>query len=149
MKMDFKDRSEYNYSIYFYSEPNFLLLENSSIIDVNIREKKIDDKISTLEVMYSDVFFDYNIRNIKKKNFLIIIIIHNHTGQFLQQITIHGESLSFGNHPHIDCVNFNFQQMTNNKAWKSIPNDFQKAEEIYKSERLSYIRESRINKILD
>ena len=147
--MDFKDRSEYNYSIYFYSKPNFLLLEDNDIIDINIRDKKIDGETSTLEVMYSDVFFDYNIRNIKKKNFLIIIMVNNQVNQFLQQITIHGESLSFGEHPHISCANFNFKQMSNNKVWKSMPSEFHKAEEVYKSDRLSYIRESIINKILD
>jgi penicillin-binding protein-related factor A (putative recombinase) len=146
--MDFKDRGEYKYTIYFYCKPNFLLLEDGCIVDVNIREKDSKEN-STLEIIYSDTFFDFNIKNIEKKNTLILIIIHNQTNQFLQQIEIHGESLTFGNHPHIDCINFNFKQITNNKAWKSIPNDFIKAEEVYKSERLSYIRESRINKILD
>ena len=106
-------------------------------------------ELQSLEIIYSDTFFDFNIKNIEKKNTLILIIIHNQTNQFLQQIEIHGESMMFGNHPHIDCVNFNFKQRTNNKVWKSIPNDFSRAEEVYKSERLSYIRESRINKILD
>ena len=148
MKLDYKDRGEYIYTIYIFGQPEFILIENESIIDVNIKDKKSNDDYSTLEIIYSDVFFDYNMRNIKKDNFLVIIVVCNSVGQFLRQLDINVESIKFGNHPYIDCINFSFEQITINKGYHSIPSTFQQASDVYKSERISYIRNSIINKIL-
>lgn len=132
-----KSRDEYQYEIYLYSEPFLLFLGDESIIDVNVEEK---DFI----IDYSDIFFDYNLKYSERKTFSIIAQTYNKVGQFLQQVELLGENLIIES----NRIKFNFDQITNNNAWSSINPKFAEATELYKKERVSYLRDKKIDTLL-
>lgn len=151
--MDKKDRSEYKYEIYLFSEPYFLYLEDESVIDANIIEghgkehSEIYGHIKSknkFTLDYDDEFFDFNLKGSNRKKFSVIVNIFNTTGQFLNQLEFHGENLEIG----ISTLVLEYEQISNNNAWNSINPEFIKAADVYKSERVSYLRDKKINKIL-
>lgn len=146
--MQKKDRSEYDYEVYLFSEPYFMYLKNDSIIDININQKNKYDDIESKDAIileYNDVFFDYNIRNSNRDRFSITIYSFNKTGQFLQQLDIHGENMIIEN----SSIILEFDQITNNNAWYSVNTKFATAAEIYQRERMSYYRDRKIDNILN
>lgn len=160
MSLNYKDRDEYTYSIFFYSEPYFILLENQEIVDITIKqeEKQIQKKSTRmygikqpkklLEIVYNDDFFDCNLITSKRDYFSITIQIFNRTGQFLQQIELLGENLKKAKSNEGITITLNYDQVTNNNAWPSLPPQFQEASEVYKREKVSYLRDLQIKKIL-
>ncbi len=155
LKMD-KDRSEYVYEIYLFSEPYFMHLENEIIVDINIdtperiEYREIKHRYGDIKVKkqiiieYADIFFDYNIRNSNRDRFSITIYSFNKTGQFLQQLDIHGENMIIKN----NSIILEFDQVTNNNAWYSVNTNFVNAADVYQRERMAYYRDRKIDKLL-
>ncbi len=134
-----KERDEYKYIVYFYSEPNFMVLENESIIDISLHED-----LKRVDINYSDYFFDFNLKNCKDSEFTVVTQCYNRVGQFLEQLEISGENISFDN----NILTLNYEQLTSNKAWASINQLWEKASDVYNRERISYYRQSKIERIL-
>lgn len=145
--MDKKDRSEYKYEIYLFSEPYFIYLEDDSIVDINIEDREYDDINSKdkLILEYDDVFFDYNIRNSNRDKFSVTIYSFNRMDQFLKQTDIHGEDMIIKN----NSIILNFDQITNNNAWYSVNTNFILAVDVYQRDRISYYRDKKIDKLLN
>ncbi len=134
-----KERDEYKYIVYFYSEPNFMVLENESIIDISLHED-----LKRVDINYSDYFFDFNLKNCKDSEFTVVTQCYNRVGQFLEQLEISGDTISFDN----NILTINYEQLTSNKAWASINQLWEKASDVYNRERISYYRQSKIERIL-
>lgn len=133
-----KEREEYKYEAYIYSEPNFMVLENESIIDISIIEES-----KKLIIDYNDYFFEFNLRNCKSE-FSIVSQCYNRTGQFLEQIQINADNFIIQD----NRVIFDYDQKISNKAFASISQKWESASDIYKRERFAYYRQSKIEKIL-
>jgi hypothetical protein len=139
-----KPRSEYSYEAYLYSEPYFMLLENDCIIDINLKENPNTNIKKYIEFQYNDLFFDYNLKNCKKDMFSVVVIVYNQSGQFLQQMDLHGEDLFIDN----NLFRLNYDQVTNNGAFVSINPNWVEAIDIYKRQRVSYLRDVKIDTLL-
>ena len=140
-----KPRAEYHYEAYLYSEPYFLLLEDESIIDINLNTNESPDSRKYIDFHYNDPFFDFNLRGRKRDTFSIVVITHNRTGQFLQQMDLLGEDLV------VECSNrfrFSYEQITTNGAFASINPQWVSAIDVYKKERVSYLRDKKIDTLL-
>lgn len=153
---DDEGKSDHFYDIYLYTtneegKTTLLYLDNTSIIDLNIEicteyAKKKENNLNwrTLSIQYGDYFFDYNIRNCGHTDFSIDIICHDDSAQFLQQITLLGEDIEFEENK----VLFYFTQISTNRTWASINPAFIPAIDSYKKQKMSFIRDRRINDIL-
>lgn len=151
-----KPRSEYYYEVYLYSEPYFILLEDESIIDVNLKSETYNFKESRrmygvkepkkyIEFEYNDVFFDFNLRSSGRLIFTVVVVVYNSTGQFLQQMDLLGEDLVIEN----NTFRLYYEQITNNNAFASINPKWGSAIDIYKRERVSYLRDKKIDTLLN
>ena len=133
------------YKIYFYSEPIFLYIDSESIIDLDLKvigEKKL------FEMKYDDYFFDYNLRNSKSKNWSVTIQSYGDDGKFLLQSNIQGDSLKLRKLKKGNSIKLEYDQITNNRAWASLPPSFEMGEEEYKKGKLAYIRNLKLENIL-
>ena len=155
MSTNSKPRSEYYYEVYLYSEPFFMLLEDESVIDINLnsenynfKESKrmfgIPDPKKFIQCEYNDSFFDFNLKNSKKNMFNVVVVIYNSTGQFLQQMDLLGEDLIIEN----NTFKLYYKQITNNGAFTSINPQWGSAIDLYKRERVSYLRDKKIDTLL-
>jgi hypothetical protein len=153
-----KERIEYYYEIYLYSEPYFMLLEDESIIDVNIKDEinpysyKESKRMygakpqrQYIEIQYDDVFFDYNLKSSKRDMFSVVVVVYNRSGQFLQQMDLHGEDLIVEGS---NLLRLYYEQVTNNQAFASISPKWGDAIDTYKRERVSYLRDVKIDTLL-
>jgi hypothetical protein len=134
------------YKIYFYSEPNFLYIDSESIIDLDL--KRLNNK-NVFEMKYEDYFFDYNLRNSKSKNWLITIQSFDENGKFLLQSNIHGDYLKIKKSNGSNSIILQYDQITNNKISGSLPPIFESGEIEYKKTKLSYIRNLKLEDILN
>jgi len=149
------------YEIYFFSEPYFMVLENNSIIDINIRKEEalpiykktvkrfgpIKQK-QIIEITYKDDYFDANYKESNRTEFSLIILSYNQDGTFIQQLDIHGESLVVSRILKNKVLRFTFEQITTNSGWMSIHPQFLKAHDNYISEKKKWERDKKINQLL-
>ena len=133
------------YKIYFYSEPNFLYIDSESIIDLDL--KRIDNK-NVFEMRYSDYFFDLNLKNSKSKNWLVTIQSFDENGKFVLQSNIHGDNLKIKKIKNGNSIKLEYDQISNNKVWGSLPPMFEQGEEEYNKGKLSYVRNLKLESIL-
>ena len=153
-----KPRIEYHYEVYLYSEPYFILLEDDCIVDINLKEElnpnsyKDSKRLSGttpqkkyIEIQYDDVFFDYNLKGCKRDMFSVVVVVYNNTGQFLQQMDLHGEDLFIEGS---NLLRLYYEQLNLNSANPSINPNWENAIDIYKRERVSYLRDVKIDTLL-
>jgi len=153
-----KPRIEYQYEAYLYSEPYFILLEDDCIVDMNLKEElnpnsyKDSKRLSGttpqkkyIEIQYDDVFFDYNLKGCKRDMFSVVVVVYNNTGQFLQQMDLHGEDLVIEGS---NLLRLYYEQLTLNSANPSINPNWGNAIDTYKRERVSYLRDVKIDTLL-
>jgi hypothetical protein len=133
------------YKIYFYSEPVFLYIDSESIIDLDL--KRIDDK-NVFEMKYNDYFFDFNLKNSKSKNWLVTIQSFDENGKFVLQSNIHGDNLKIKKIKNGNSIKLEYDQISNNKVWGSLPPMFEQGEEEYNKGKLSYVRNLKLESIL-
>jgi hypothetical protein len=134
------------YKIYLYSEPHFLILTDESIIDINLKSNL---KKKKLEIYYDDNFFDFNLKSSKKSEWLVTIQSFDLKDKFIYQIDLHGESIKIGNKKSKNFLSLIYDQISNNNGWASIPPLFEQAELEYTRSRFSYLRNLKLNLILD
>ena len=145
------------YDIYFFSEPYFMVLGNDEIIDINIRDEEVLYKKTSryfgttprnkkiIEIIYNDDYFDTNLKNSKRDNFSLTILLHKNDGTFIQQWDIHGEKLIISKEK---VLKFTFYQITKNSGWKSIHPKFIEATINYQSEKKKWDRDKKITELL-
>lgn len=132
-----KDRSEYIYKAYIHNGDDFAILENKSIIDLNI--ESINESLKKVKISYNDGFFFYSFKKISLNSFCLLYKM-NLTGQILETYkfiisnpTLNNNNLSFESE---ECSNFP------TKAYYDI------MYENYLENKKSYIREFKIDDIL-
>jgi hypothetical protein len=153
-----KPRIEYHYEAYLYCEPYFILLEDDCIVDMNLKEEVnpnsykeskrmygIKPERKYIEIQYDDVFFDYNLKGCKRDMFSVVVVVYNNTGQFLQQMDLHGEDLVIEGS---NLLRLYYEQLTLNSANPSINPNWGNAIDTYKRERVSYLRDVKIDTLL-
>jgi hypothetical protein len=134
------------YKIYFYSEPVFLYIDSESIINLDLR---VVDGKKIFEMKYDDYFFDYNLKTSKSKNWLVTIQSYGDDGKFILQSNIHGDSLKLRKLKKGNSIKLEYDQITNNQIWSSLPPVFEMGEGEYKKGKLAYIRNLKLENILD
>jgi hypothetical protein len=148
------------YEIYFFSEPYFMVLENSSIIDINIKKEEALPYKKTvrrfgpikqkqiIEISYNDDYFDANLKESSRDTFTLIVLSHKPDGTFIQQLDIHGENLVVSKILKSKVLRFTFEQITTNSGWMSIHPKFIEAQGNYISEKKKWDRDKKINQLL-
>ena len=134
------------YKIYFYSEPTFLYIDSESILDLDL---KIVDDSKTFEMVYDDHFFDFNLRSSKSKNWSVTIQSYDEVGKFVVQSNLQGDKLKTKSLKKGKRIQLNFDQITNNKIWASLPPIFEMGEIEYRKGKTSYIRNLKLNNLLN
>ena len=156
--MQSKSRSEYYYEVYLFSEPYFILLEDESIIDMNLKDEINPNSYKEskrmygdtppkkfVEIQYNDIFFDHNLKSSKKDTFSVVVVVYNATGQFLQQIDLNGEDLVIEGS---NLFKLYYEQMIVNSSTPSINPNWGNAIDTYKRQRGSYFRDVKIDTLL-
>lgn len=135
------------YKVYFYSSPNFLILKYNDIIDINLVERG-KNKVKKIEIIYSDDFFDFNIKKTKSKDWSLTVQIFNLDKTFQLQLDLHGEDLKFSQRKSGKVLSFTYEQITNNNGWPSLPKVFENAEVDYDQYKKSHIRNTKLNQLI-
>jgi hypothetical protein len=139
--MDYKDRSEYRYEFFTrYEDNGLILLEDEYILDVNrlIYEKQ-SITLNKVTITHNDKYFNHLSKNIKFNN-KATIIIKNRMGQLLDRITFFISKVVIKD--DVLIVEYN---VTN------LPYDWISDNEIniYKNNKVSFLRDFKINSILE
>ena len=132
------------YEFYLYCNPYLLVLEDDSIIDANILKSEFSLKEDILVVETDDIFFSNNLTKIQEKEFFLVLQCYDKDENFNQQIELMGEDFEIENNKYI----FKFSNMSTNHVIPSINPRWYEVIDLYKKERVSYIRNSKIESIL-
>lgn len=132
------------YELYLFCEPYLVLLENEFIIDANIIKDDKNNKDNRLVIETNDDFFYLNLDFIEEKDFFIVLQTFETDGIFSHQFEFFGEDF----YREKDKVIFNFQTLTTNHISPSISPYWENAIITYKSQRVSFIRNSKIESLL-
>ena len=135
------------YKVYFYSSPNFLILKYDDIVDINLVERG-KNKVKKIEIIYSDDFFDLNMKKTKSKDWSLTVQIFQEDKTFQLQLDLHGEDLKFSQRKKGKVLSFTYEQITNNNGWPSLPKVFQTAEIDYDQYKKSYTRNEKLNQLI-
>jgi len=134
------------YKIYFYSKPYFLVLDKDDIKDINLKSK---ENTKFIEINYADSFFDLNLKHSKSKEWALTVQAYDKSEKFISQIDVYGENLKSKKIKNSKILELEYDQITNNKGWSSIPKVFEDAEIVYQNSKKTYFRDLSIKKILD
>ena len=139
-------RNEYIYQIYLFCDPFLLVLENDSIIDFNIDKiSNISNKEDILKLEIKDKFFYNKLRTLEEKDFLLVLQTYDLSKNFLNQLELFGEDFNIES----NFIIFKFKSSISNKTFPSLSPYWKNAIELYKKERVSYLRNSVIENILN
>ena len=162
-----KDRNEYFYKLYLYSTnnsdkitPNFLYLDNSLIS--NIQFLSGADNLDSMFVEYIDSFFEFNLNLFDIKDFSSVLEVYNCTGQLLRQILLNSCELKIStnkdNNFSTFCVVYKQGISSSGQVLRSVSkannlssfsNNFEDSIGVYNIERNIYLRDIKINKIIN
>jgi hypothetical protein len=143
----FTDMDLSKYKIYFYSEPHFLVLNKEDVIDVNLTTTK--KGVKKIEIKYlHNSFFELNLQHCEHKDWSITIQIYDEFDICKSQIDLYGENIKLSKYKNFKILKLEYQQITNSNGWISIAKAFIDAEIVYEKAKLSYNRNSTINKLL-
>lgn len=132
----------FKYQFYFYCQPYLLFLEDELIIDANI-EKNSDDK-DILVVESDDIFFQENLKKLKQDNFTIVFQTFDSTDNFINQMEFHGEKFVLMSNKLV----LEFESTLVDNVSSQINPFWTVPIELYKKERVSYIRNRNIETLL-
>jgi hypothetical protein len=135
---------EWLYEFYLYCNPYLLVLEDDTIIDANLLKSESSIKEDILVVETDDMFFSENLCRIQDKDFFLVLQCYDKNENFTQQIELMGEEFEVENNKYT----FKFSQMSTNHVTPSINPRWYEVIDLYKKERVSYIRNSKIESIL-
>lgn len=133
------------HKIYFYSKPNFLFIDSETIVDLDLtffEERKVFD------IKFSDNFFYNNFKKSKSKNWEITIQSFDEKNNFVLQSNISGDLIKTNKTKKYVWLRFEYDQITNNKVWPSLPPAFEEAESDFKRAKLSFVRQEKLKDIL-
>lgn len=134
------------YKIYFYSDPIFLYIDSENILDLDL---KIIEGKKEFEMKYNDVYFTKNMKDSRSKSWVVFIQSFDEKNKFLVQSNLSGDNLVHRKIKNGYCLRLQYDQITNNKIWASLPPTFETGEIEYKKNRLSYYRNIKLLNILD
>jgi len=134
------------YKLYFYSEPTFLYIDSESILNLDLKDIK-DKKI--FEIIFKDYFFEYNLRKSKSKDWILTIQSYNDDGSFILQSNLTGTNAKTRKIKTGTYLRLEYNQITNNEIWPSLPPVFEESEKNYKMSKLTYLRNAKLKNILD
>ncbi len=134
------------YKIYFYSEPNFLFMDSDSVKNLDL--KSINQK-NIFEIIFEDYFFENNFRKIKSTDWLLTIQSYNDDGSFVLQSNIAGSNPKIRKIKKGTYLRLEYDQITNNEIWPSLPPIFETSEQKYKMIKLTHQRNAKLRNILD
>lgn len=133
------------HELYFYSEPNLLYINSDDIIDLDL--ENIDGK-NQFKIIYKDNFFHFNFKNSRKKIWSVIIQSYDEFGNFLLQSNFTGKTIkNTKNNKGEVILKINYDQITNNRAWSSIPPLFEKSKRDYLGKKITYLRDLKIKEL--
>jgi len=139
-------RNDYIYQIYLFCKPYLLVLDNESIIDMNLDKlQDISKQIELLVIEIEDIFFHENLKIISEKDFSLIVQSYDTNNKFISQLELYGEDFTIKSNK----VTFKFDSSTVNSAYPSINPYWKSAIELYKRERVSYLRNIQIETLLN
>lgn len=139
-------RNEYICQIYLFCEPYLLVLDDEFIIESDIDKfKDISEKDDFFKIKVSDIYFHENLIRIEEKDFFLIVQSFDLSNKFTNQLELFGEDFVIENQE----ITFKFESITINNAYPSINPYWKEAIELYKKERVSYLRNSVIENILN
>jgi hypothetical protein len=123
-----------------------LVLDNESIIDMNLDKlQDISKQIELLVIEIEDIFFHENLKIISEKDFSLIVQSYDTNNKFISQLELYGEDFTIKSNK----VTFKFDSSTVNSAYPSINPYWKSAIELYKRERVSYLRNIQIETLLN
>ena len=142
----FKKERNYIYNFYLYCDPYLLFLDDDSVIDLNIDKFSIDSKKDDVfKIETLDIYFHENLKRIEDKEFLLIFQTYDLSNKFLNQIEICGEEFYTENNILIlkfDSISINNVSPSLNPYWLT-------SIDLYKKERVSYLRNIQIETLLN
>lgn len=139
-------RNNYIYQIYLFCNTYLLVLEDESIFDINLDKlSSNDNNENIIKLETSDNFFHHNLKMLKKKDFSLITQSFDKSNKFISQIELYGEDFTIEPNEII----FQFESITINNAYPSISPYWERAIDLYKKERVSYLRNIQIETLLN
>ena len=142
-------KSEHLYEFFLFIDSNILLLENNSIIDINLKKfSSNSEKEDALVVETDESFFFHRLQQINKleNDFSAVLQSYNSkSGWWESQIEIYGDNFKIEDNKIV----FEFDSMTVNRARPSINPYWQESIDSYRKERVSYLRNTQIETLLD
>lgn len=134
------------FKIYFYSDPVFLYIDSDTILDLNLR---VVDGKKIFEMEYKDDFFTQNLKRSKSKNWMVFIQSYGDDNTFQLQSNLNGDKLKHRKIKNGYYIRLEYDQITNNKIWASLPPSFDYGEIEYKNSKLAYIRNLKLGNLLN
>lgn len=135
---------EFKYNFYLFCKPYLLLLEDDLIIDANLIKSENKSTENLLIIESTDSFFLESISMLDDKDFIITLQCYDLNDNFSYQIESYGENFIIEENK----FSFECQSIFTNQINPTLNPNYKNAIELYKSERVSYIRNSKIENIL-
>jgi len=136
----------YIYQMYLFCEPYLLVLDDESIIESDIDKfKDISEKDDLFKIKVSDIYFHENLIRIEEKDFFLVVQSFDLSNKFTNQLELYGENFVIQNQE----ITFKFESITINNAYPSINPYWKEGVELYKKERVSYLRNIQIETLLN
>jgi hypothetical protein len=137
-----KVERNHTYNFFLIIERKVLVLEDEDIIDANLNTgNKSDNK---LILSTEDDFFIFTMSKFQNLDFMIVLQIYETDGSFSHQFELGGEFFEIKD----KTIIFEFETISTNHVYPSISPYWKDEIELYKSDRVSYIRNSIIENIL-
>lgn len=131
--------------VYFYSKPYFLYIDSESLVDADLTT---DNGKNYFDLQYTDDYFTLILKKSKKKKWLIFLQSFDENNIFISQSNLGGENLKLKRIDGVDYLTLQYDQITNNKIWPSLPPTFDEGEIEYKNAKLSHYRDKKLKKII-
>ncbi len=135
----------HKYQFFLFCKPYLLVLDDDSIIDANIEKSLVESNNDDLLVIVTeDVFFHENLKIIKETEFSVVLQTFDLTDNFVNQIELWGEEINIESNKVI----LKFETMSINRIYPSVSPYWIDAIDLYKKERVSYLRNKNIETLL-
>ncbi len=134
----------HKYRFLLFCKPYLLVLDDESIIDASIEKFLNGGKDDTLIIESDDVFFHENLKLIENSEFSVILQSFDIDDNFLNQIELFGEEIEVIQNKII----LRFETISVNRIYPSVNPYWLDAIDLYKKERVSYLRNKNIETLL-
>jgi hypothetical protein len=142
-------KREHLYEFFIFIDSSILVLENDSIIDINLKKfSPKSEKDDALVVETDESFFLHRLKQINsiENDFSVVLQSYNRkSGWWESQIEIYGDYFTIEDNK----ILFEFDSMSVNHARPSINPYWQESIDLYRKERVSYLRNIQIETLLN